>query len=179
MDTPLVEQSDPELVAFWLRFFRRIVASLQVIGGLYGLYLAVFATPLGVSHVVLFLAIVLFAAAVWGGVLLALDKPLGVIVSLVVQALQVPQIAATGFLYSFVCGMCLVIGPAVNPDFVGANINWYLPARFNVTINPPVDPAQTGVVFTGMNLAAVLAVILLLYVRSAHGRLKADKTYHQ
>ena len=175
MDTPLVEQADPELAAFWLRFLRRAVAALQVAGGLYGLYLAVFATPLGVSHVVLFLAIVLFAAAMWGGVLLASDKPLGVTVSLGIQALQVPQIAAIGFLYSFVCGVSLAVGPAVRPDFVGANINWYLPARFNVTINPPVDSAQTGVAFTGVNLAAIVTIICLLYVRSAYKRLKADK----
>ena len=174
MDTPLVEQSDPELAAFWLRFFRRVIAVLQVIGGLYGLYLVVFATPLGVSHVVLFLAIVLFGASVWGGVLLALDKTLGVTVSLIVQALQVLQIAAPGFLYSFFCGMCLGCGPAVRPDFVGANFSWYLGARFNATTDPPADLSQTEVTFTGINLVAVLAIICLLFVRSAHSRLKAD-----
>ena len=174
MDTPLVEQSDPELVAFWLRFFRRVIAALQVAGGLYGLYLAVFATPLGVSHVVLFLAIVLFGASIWGGVFLALDKTLGVTVSLIVQALQVLQIAAPGCLYSFVCGLCLVVGPAVRPDFVGADLFWYLGARFDATTDPPADLSQTGVTSTGVNLVAVLAFLFLLYVRSTRSQLKAD-----
>ena len=175
MDTPLVEQPDLELVAFWLRFFRTVVAALQVVGGVYGLYLAVFATPLGISHVVLFLAIMLFGASIWGGALLALDKTLGITVSLIIQALQVFQIAASGFLYSFVCGVCLVIGPSVRPDFVGANINWYLPARFNATTNPPADLSQSGVTFTGVNLVALLAIICLVYVRSAHRQLKVGK----
>ena len=174
MDTPLVEQSDPELAAFWLRFFRRFVAALQVVGGIYGLYLAVFTTPLGVSHIVLFLAIVLFGASIWGGVLLALDKTLGVTVSLIIQALQVFQIAVPGFLYSFFCGMCLGCGPAVRPDFVGASFSWYLGARFNATTDPPADLSQTGVTFTGVNLIAVLAFLFLLYVRSVSSHLKAN-----
>ncbi len=176
MDTPLVEQSDPELVAFWLRFFRRGVAALQVVGGLYGLYLVVFATPSGVSHAVLFFAIVLFGTSIWGGVLLALDKTLGVAVSLIIQAMQVLQIAAPGFLYSFACGLWLVVGPAVRPDFVGANFSWYLGARFNATTDSPADLSQTGVTFTGINLAAVLAFLFLLYVRSTRSQLKADNT---
>ncbi len=176
MDTPLVEQSDPELAAFWLRFFRRVVAALQVVGGLSGLYLAVFATPLGVSHIVLFFAIVLFSASIWGGVLLALDKMLGVTTSLIVQVLQTLQISAPGFLYSFVCGVCLVVGPAAPPDFVGANIALYWPARFSAATDPPADLSQTGIIFTGVNLVAVLAVLFLLYVRSTRARLKADET---
>lgn len=165
MDTPPVEEGDPELAAFWLRFCRRLVAALQIIGGLWGIYSVVFGNLIGTSRIVFLLAFVLFVASVWGGVLLALDKPAGVTASLIIQALQLFQIATGSVSYSFVCGLNLVLGlrPVENGPEVGFSL--YFPARFLVFSDSPSAMSQVG--FTGVNVVAALAIICLLYVRSA------------
>lgn len=166
MDTPLNEEGDPELAAFWLRFFRWIVAALQIIGGLFGLYY-VFVSPYNLSHFVLLSAFVLFVASVWGGVLLTLDRPGGVVVSLIIQAMQVLQIDTDGFVYCFFCGVKV----AINLYFIGFNLSYHFPALFYVSNNPPSDLSSVGITFTGVNVVAVLAIICLLCVRSAHSQL--------
>lgn len=165
MDMPPVEEGDPELVAFWLRFFRRLIAALQIIGGLYGLYSVVFGSLIGTSRIVFLMAFVLFAASVWGGVLLALNKPGGVAASLIIQTLQVLQIATESFAYSFVCGVQLVLGLRPMEDGPEVGFSFFSPSRFLAFINPPSALSQIG--FTGVNIVAVAAIICLLYVRSA------------
>ncbi len=170
MDTPPVEPGDPELTAFWLRFFRRIVAALQVGGGLYGLYNVAVSVQYSVSRVVLLLAFVLFAASVSGGILLALDRPCGVTISLFVQALQVFQIAANGLVYSFVCDMELMF--SINPsgeEGWAAHLVWYYPSHFYFSTGSPSDVPQI-VSFTAVNLVAVLAIVCLLCVRMAYAK---------
>ena len=166
MDTPLVEEGDPEVAAFWLRFCRRLVAALQIIGGLWGIYSVAFGNLIGTSRIIFLLAFVLFVASVWGGVLLVLDKSISIIASLIIQALQLFQIATEGLSYSFVCGLNFVLGlrPVENGPEVG--FSFYFPARFLVYSNSPSAMQQVG--FTGVNVMAVLAIICLLYVRSAH-----------
>ncbi len=169
MDSPPVEEVDPELAAFWLRFWRWGVATLQVIGGLFGLYDVMFGTLLNSSCIFFLLTFLLFAASVWGGVLLALDKRGGIIVSLVIQTLQVVQIAIESLVYSFLCGFQLVLGlrPVENGPEVG--FSFYFPVRFIISINPLSSTVQ-GIGFTGVNVVAVLAIICLMYVRSAPSR---------
>ena len=154
MDTPPVEPGDPELTAFWLRFFRRIVAALQVGGGLYGLYNVAVSVQYSVSRVVLLLAFVLFAASVSGGILLALDRPCGVTISLFVQALQVFQIAANGLVYSFVCDMELMF--SINPsgeEGWAAHLVWYYPSPLlffhGVSLGRAADCLVHGSQFSG------------------------------
>ena len=165
MDYPPVEEADPELVAFWLRFWRWTVAALQVIGGLFGLYDVMFGTLLSLSRIFFLLTFLLFAGSVWGGVLLALDRRGGVMVSLVIQTLQVVQIATQSLVYSFLCGLQLVLGlrPVENGPEVG--FSFYFPARFIISTSPSSALQEIG--FTGVNVVAVLAIVCLLYVRSA------------
>ena len=167
MDTPPVGEGDPELAAFWLRFFRWIVALLQIVGGLCGLYYAIFGDPIGPNHFLFLLGFVLFVASVWGGVLLALDMPIGVLVSLIIQALQVFQIGSDGFVYSFFCGAKLVLSLYL----LGGTFSFRFPAAFYVSTNPPPDLSSVEISSTGVNVVAVLAIVCLLYVRSAHSRL--------
>lgn len=165
MDSPPVEEADPRLAAFWLRFWRYTVAALQVIGGLFGLYYVMFGTLLSPSRFFFLLTFLLFAASVWGGVLLALDRRGGMIISLVIQTLQVLQIATNSLVYSFLCGVQLVLGlrPVENGPEIG--FSFYFPVRFMISTNPSL--AVQGIGFTGVNVIAVLAIVCLLYVRSS------------
>ncbi len=167
MDTPPPQEVDPKLFAFWLRFWRWTVASLQIVGGLFGLYDVMFEPLLSPSRVFFLLTFFLFAASVWGGILLALNRRSGVIVSLIIQTLQVVQIATAGLVYSFLCGFHLVLGLNMeNGPEVG--FNFYFPVRF--LISTDASSAAQGIRYTGVNVVAVLAIICLLYVRSSHSQ---------
>lgn len=168
------EEGDAAGFAFWLRFWRWTVAMLQIIGGLCGLYNVMFGRLLGPSRLLFLLAFVLFTASVWGGVLLALGRPGGVVVSLAIQMLQVLQIATGSLIYSFVCGVQLVLGlhlSGTDPDMGGPELglSYYVPARFFVFLNPPPS-AVPQAAYTGVNVVAVLAIICLLLIRSARLR---------
>ncbi|MGI4791875.1 MAG: hypothetical protein ACRYFS_23880 [Janthinobacterium lividum] len=170
MDLPPVEPGDPEIAAFWLQFWRWAVAALQVIGGLFGLFNLMFATVTGTPGRFLFLlGFVLFVASVWGGILLALDKRAGIIVSLIIQLLQVFQLTIDSVVYSFFCGIQLVGGFQSTDTGTEFKMAYYWPSRFFVLTNP--SPASLEGNFTGVNLVAVLAIICLMVVRSAHSRL--------
>ncbi len=168
MDTPPVEKTDPEFFAFWLRFWRWTVATLQVVGGLFGLYDVLFGPLLNSSRIFFLLTFLLFAASVWGGVLLALDRRGGVIISLIIQTLQVVQIATESLVYSFLCGFQLVLGLRSTESGPEIGYSFFLPVRFLIS-SPPSSAAQV-IDFTGVNVVAVLAIICLLYVRSSHSR---------
>lgn len=169
MDTPPVEKTAPEFFAFWLRFWRWTVATLQVVGGLFGLYDVMFGPLLNSSRIFFLLTFLLFAASVWGGVLLALDRRGGVIVSFIVQTLQVLQIATASLVYSFLCGFQLVLGLRSTENGPEIGYSFFLPVRFLIS-SPPSSAAQ-GIDFTGVNVIAVLAIVCLLYVRSSQSRL--------
>ena len=89
-------------------------------------------------------------------------------ISLVIQILQVLQIATNSLVYSFLCGLQLVLGlrPVENGPEVG--FSFYLPDRFIILTNPSF--AAQGIGFTGVNAVAVLAIICLLHVRSSRSR---------
>ncbi len=166
MDTPPIAQGDPEVAAFWLRFLVWVVAALQIIGGLFGYYYALMSSP-NINHFVLLAAFVLFGASVWGGVLLALDRSGGVIVSLIIQTLQAIQIITGSINYSFVCGF----GLFVNLYAVGMNFQYYYPARITFYGEAPSNSSQVGPLFLSVNLVAVLAIACLMLVRSARSQL--------
>ena len=163
MDMPPVEPADPELVALWLSFFRWVIALLQIVGGLFGVYYCVVSGPSGPSHLLFLLGFVLFVASVWGGILLALNRLGGVTVSLIIQALQVLQIASDGLVYSFFCGAKLVLGFY---DF-GVMLEYRFPVAFFVSTAPSSNLSSLGIDFTGVNVLAVLAVVCLLFVRAS------------
>ena len=68
------EEGDAAQFAFWLRFWRWVIAALEVLGGLVGIYAVTFGRLYGSARVILMLAFVLYVASVWGGVLLALNR---------------------------------------------------------------------------------------------------------
>jgi hypothetical protein len=115
---------------------------------------------------------VLFVASVWSGVLLALDRRRGVAASLIIQTLQVIQIATEGLTYSFACGMQLVLGLRPTEDGPEVGFAFFSPARFFLFTDAPAVSAQIG--FTGVNIVAVAAIICLLFVRSARSRLPSS-----
>jgi hypothetical protein len=160
------EAGDPVGFAFWLRFWCRIIAALQIIGGLSGLYGVLFGGFVGPSRVILLVAFLLFAASLCGGVLLALGRPSGVSVSLVVQALQVLQITTVGVVYSFTSGLQMLLGLRLSENGPDLGLHFYLPAQFFVFIDPPPSMVPQGA-FLGVNIAAILAIICLRYVRAA------------
>ena len=160
------EETDPAVFAYWLRFWRRVIAALEVIGGLGGIYVAAFGRLLGPSRVFLLFAFSVYVAALWAGVLLALGRRGGAALSLALQTLQLFQVSASSVVYSFVCGLQILLGgrPTDDGPFFGVSV--YLPARFTVFLNPPPEAVPPGA-FTGLNMTAVLSIICLLYVRAA------------
>ena len=166
MTSTEIKEGDPAAFAFWLRFWSRVVALLEIVGGLAGLYMTAFGTLIGTNRVIFLAAFVLFVASVWGGVLLALGRRGGVAVSLVVQAVQLVQVAAGGLIYAFVSGLQLVVGLRQTDDGPDVGFNLAGPARFLVFLNPPGGGMTQGL-FTGLNVAALLSIVCLLFLRSS------------
>jgi hypothetical protein len=95
-----IEKTDPALFTFWLNFWRRIIAVVEIVGGLCGIFTVAFGGWVGSDRGILVLAFVLFVAAVWGGILLLLGRRGGVVTSLVLQALQLVQVVTAPAEYS-------------------------------------------------------------------------------
>ncbi len=163
---------------FWLRFWRWVIVTEQVIGGLFGLYLVAQGRALAANPLVL-LPAGFFLLAITGGILLALNNPRGVLLSLLVQALQLVQISTPGLLFMLSCGAKLILGSFPSADGPIFGFSWGAVSTFLFVINPPeraVPPPdgsiiQTGsdtMTLTGINVLAFLAIICLLYLRKAY-----------
>jgi hypothetical protein len=163
MNSTINEEGNPAAFTFWLRFWRKVIAGLQIAGGVGGVYIVAFGNMVGSTRIILLLAFVLFIVGIWGGILLMLGRRGGVAVSLIVQALQLVQVALPVFIYSFVCGLQIIIGTFQNE--AGTNLGLYFSfgSRFFLFFNPPPGVALPGG-YTGLNMTAVLAIICLLYV---------------
>lgn len=159
------EEGNPAQFASWLRFWRWVVAVLQVVGGLCGIYAIAFGSLFSPSRVVFLFFFVLYVAAVWGGVLLALGRRGGVAVSLAVQAFQLFQVNTAGVLYFFACGLQIIFGARQAEDGPFVGLTWFFPARSALFLNPPAQTVPPGTL-TGLNVAAALAIVCLLYVRT-------------
>ncbi len=176
------KNEDAASFEFWLRFWRWVIVAEQVTGGLFGLCLVAQGWASTPSHLVFALAAGFFLLAITGGVLLALNKPQGVMLSLVVQAFQLIQISNSGLLFMLFCGARLLIGSFSTEDGSIFGFDWGITPAFWFVVNPPAlaDSQPEGDfirtvserAFTGINVLAFLAIICLLYLRKAY-RLKA------
>lgn len=168
-----LNEDSPAGFAFWLRFWCRVVAALQIAGGLCGIYILAFGSTSGGARIVFLAAFCLFAAAVWSGVLLALGGKGGVTASLVVQVFQLVQVNVPGVLYSFGCGLMLVFGFRQNDNGPFVGFIGYFPSRFFLFTNPPAG-AMTQQALTGLNLVAVLCIVCLCLTRAAEKKHALD-----
>lgn len=164
-----VEEDNSAGFAFWLRFWCRVVAALQIAGGLCGIYIVAFGSVSGNFRVIFLVAFCLFVATVWSGILLMLDRQGGVAASLVVQAFQLVQVNVPGVLYSFGCEMQFIVGFSRNDDSPVIGFNFSYPSRFSIFLNPPPHFAAQGG-FSGLNLVALLCIVCLLLARAAEKR---------
>lgn len=152
--------------AYWLRLWCRIVAALQIVGGLFGIYFIAFSGEFSGSLIIFLFALLLFATSVWSGVLLARGSKVGLTASFVVQAFQLVQVNVPGFLYSFCCGLVLVSGLGGSVGNPKINFNFFYGSRFVVLFNSALVQAPTAIL-TGLNLVALLCLVCLYYVRMA------------
>lgn len=149
---------------------QRLVAALELVGGVWGLVRAAgMLIRTGYSNVGIVIAAimaVIFGVFLVAGARLWLGRSGGVALSILVQALQLPHIVTSAFGYLFGAPVSFAVGLAGSghPMFSGL---WH--PGFGLSINSEVEVAWLGV-----NLVALAALVLLI----RFGRPLQEKVTH-
>lgn len=140
--------------------WNKIIAVLQIVGGALGAGLAIYLIfsmppkiPMLVGFFVFFLC--LFLLSIVAGLFLWEGHPLCFTLSLIVQALQIPQFTIGGFKYMFVSGLELTVGIGSNGSKFFWNIG-ILQGEFQFSFLTQGEPSSLG-----LNIAAILFFMYL------------------
>ncbi|RCW44994.1 hypothetical protein [Paenibacillus prosopidis] len=149
-----------------LRYF---IGIYQIIGGLVGFAIFyIFNSIIKISvngenpfslnnNMAILLGAVLFSLSIFAGVTLLANQKIGIISSLINQYLQVVNLTATGFQYTFIAGILLnpklVLGDAQSPF----GLDFIVYGRFQLFIQSMMDQ-NTQVI---INVAPILLIIFL------------------
>lgn len=138
---------------------RRSVAAYEILIGIIAFVAAAVARAAG-HWLGITIAVALGVVSLVAGVLLWQDRPIARALSLVVQALQIPQIAIPG-IGQFGVGL----GAAVTPN-VG-----FIPEQFQQPIYSSFRlGSQVEGLYVGVNLLALVALILVAALKHSAGR---------
>jgi hypothetical protein len=180
MDTTSLESDDTRSYFFWLHFWKRAIGAVEVLGGIYGLYIVLAAHTVGSAVFVLVLlvfALLYSLVSVVSGVLLLLGRPGGLAGSLFIQAMQLFQVHTGSILYVLTCGFQVLFGCFFTGGDFNFGVRWSLGSGFQFFLNPPPEAMPqpngmgftygTGGVITGVNVVALASIICLLLVGAA------------
>jgi len=106
----------------------RLIATLQIAGGFYGLCQLLPVLLIGRASLVAVVGLILSALALVAGILLMEHRASGERLSRIVQFLQIPLLTVPGFSYSWHVGASLPMTVRLTPSFA-ADIDWWLPSQ--------------------------------------------------
>ena len=185
IDTPAPPPNDPEVYLFWMNFFCLVIAAAEIVGGLVGIYDVLFGHSFGSSNPLYGTALAFFLFTFVSGIVLAVNRSWGVFPSLVVQAAQLFQLSTAGLFYHFTCGPEFVVGYTTGDNGVllasGLGLRAFLSfsAPVSLALNPDaVFQYLPDGAITGINFAALAALICLLLARSAHRSRRSASLTH-
>jgi len=133
----------------------RIVATLQIAGGFYGLFQLLPTLLIGRASLITVTGIILSTLALIAGVLLMENRTSGERLSRLVQFLQIPLLVLPGFSYSWHVGAALPVTARLSPSFA-VDINWWLPSQ---ALRLAVGHNSSLVI--GINLLALILWLVL------------------
>jgi len=149
----------------------KLIAIIEIVGGAIGLFIIVpviwgitsllssgtFSLAIAGSILIFVLGICLYILSVIAGVALWRNSRKGVTLSLIVQAVQIPSLVISGFIYSFISGLAMYL----YLDFQsGVWINFNI-SMFRIYLSS----SNNGFVL-GINVIALLAFIYLWKLRN-------------
>jgi hypothetical protein len=150
----------------------RIIAVVQVLGGLMGTVAAVGlivrAGAGGFAFGALFIA--LYLLSVVGGILLWRGRLLGYTLSIVVQALQVLHVETARFAWQFVVGLAGWLAWASDGVSDGVSVDYDIASRFQLMFASGFGPRfdEAGV-HLGLNAVAGVVLVYLIVARRRGG----------
>ena len=146
---------DPRIVLF------RLIALLELLGGVWGLYrlaALVQRNPWSAALVVVAsLFTLIFLLFITAGVLLWRGRPLGLWLSLAVQALQLPHIISGPFGFFFASPASVAVG--LSGDFAPQ-----ISALWHPGMGFAID-SEVELTWIGVNLLALAAILILVRLR--------------
>lgn len=144
------------------------LAAYQIFGGVLGIGLAAKALPRlqdlsGAGMVIVFFAGLLYVFSILCGFILFKNMKRGLNLSLLNQALQVLSVAVGSFAYNYVAGFKAGVGI----DFIPV---WQLKLNLSLSSFQFFLNAETGKMFIGINLLALLLVYLIERLKELRGK---------
>lgn len=143
------------------RMTNKIIGWYEIIGGSFGVLLVfIFSIRLAnsmqlFSIMIFFLFAVLFLFSIISGILLLRNHTRGELLSIIVQALQIPQFIIKGIAYSFVAGGKFTL-QYFNGLGTGFKIDFGIFSEFNFYINSNVHGYLIG-----LNLVPIILIFIL------------------
>jgi len=133
----------------------RLVATLQIAGGFYGLFQLLPALLIGRANLMTVIGITVYTLALVAGVLLMEHGASGARLSRVVQFLQIPLLSLPGFGYGWHVGAGLPLTLQLSPGF-STHFDWWLPSQALRLV-----VGQTSSIVIGVNLLALFLWLVL------------------
>jgi hypothetical protein len=162
-------------LAIWLR----TIAGLEVVGGLWGIVIALWqmmTIPLNAQLAALIMAIVcLYALSIVAGVGLWLDHSFGCFLSIIVQAIQLPKLLSSQLIFFFSVGFDIYFYWTMFARPSHLMIDIKVGAYHQIFFNSPGTPFGLG-----MSVPACIFLVKLLKCRSIinkHQVLRAEDNY--
>jgi hypothetical protein len=140
----------------------KLIAWLEILGGALGLvfFLAGIlkgtVVPLGL--LLLIGALVFFSLNVIAGVLLLRNNSIGQVLSILVQAIQIPHLTISTFILRILAGVNIIVGTGVLPTTGKPGAHFSPGVYWTFT----VSPISNGQFFFGINILSLLALIYLV-----------------
>jgi len=140
----------------------RLIAAIEIFGGTWGLVIMLYRMTQVLDNlqfiIFLLLYMIPFALSILAGILLLKNKETGLILSLVIQLLQIPYFALSGLYYSFISGLLLGVRISFQEGIKNYNFNFTLGGYCQIQTGLPVEFQALGI-----NLFAVSLFGFLLF----------------
>ena len=138
------------------KFWQRIIAVAEVVGGILALSAIIFAAKAGASKSAILLGAGLDLFVVVAGMALWLRPALGSVLSEIALGLQAVQVFSAWFVWQYVAGMALLV------QVVGGEVGWSGGLQVRHRFSQEGGGSGAGV---GVNLMAVAALTYLVVSR--------------
>ena len=135
------------------RFWQRIIAIAEVIGGVLALSATIFAAKAGASKSAVVVGAALDLLVLVAGVALWSGSAAGMVLSEVALSLQCVQVFTKGFVWQYVAGLALLV------QMIGGEIEWSAGLLVRHTFFQAEAGSGAGL---GVNLIAIAALTFLI-----------------
>ena len=149
------------------KFWQRIIAVTEVVGGALALSATVFAAKAGASKSALILGATLDLLVFVAGVALWFGAATGIVLSEIALALQCVQVFTARFVWQYVAGLAVLV------QMIGGEMQWSGGLLVRHTFSQDEGSRGAGL---GVNVVAVAAVtfLMLSQKRGKSSRLRGD-----